>query len=295
MARALLGLLLAVATVQAQDAPWPGGVVHHFTPDGRHVYTLAGLYGNAESWARFAAYACRPSRWFAATDSLFVDAGTGTARFVSECAPADIAALMDRLAFETGILPGWEELLARDRMTPSPVRAYLCELARFHVPMEFGPLCGSWLADEDAGQIVLGHDSGMRTAQSMTPVYESRLSWTAQAGYACAFIQTNTVDRPVPASLWQSLPCTDLGIRLPGGGTGTASLNRRTGHCMAEWKYRLRVFGGDGLGLWADSSDLYGDCGLVGHDLDGDGADEVVVVLGSHDRIEIVVFGSTAR
>ena len=53
---------------------------------------------------------------------------------------------------------------------------------------------------------------------------------------------------------------------------------------MCHHRFALRLLNEEGEVLWMDTVSLYADCKIAIHDLDNDGADEIVVERINHGR-----------
>lgn len=281
-------LMTAVLVAVAVAADLPSSVSIATDADGRRIVAVSGLLGSQRDQDSLARYLDHP-RLAGHQEEAALDTLRDEIRIVTDAEGEDLEQVIARFARLSNVVPYWEELEARDRVSPFPVPDLYREITNHTFSGEWAGMQSCRLGPEDPGVLTLWFSSNMPVVEGW-PVAECRIARTDSGGLAFTTAMVDTL--PMGSKRDEGRPLAiEAGARLPRQGTGVVSVGRITAHCAGESDYALRIYGGDRW-IWQSARHFPGKVGVACVDLDGDLADEIVVVSESHGKATITVLGT---
>jgi len=288
-------LLLAVPITGGADVEpdlWPSLVEVYEHSGGRFCFGISGLYGDREQWSRNSNQINRMFDKFTDSDSLYFELDNAIAWLYTRRNRETVPELIDWLASFNGIVPTWDELLARDQIS----HTYAFDNYQLLGRKDFeGP--GSGLRHfglckvGDSSHVFRFYDNPYRGP--LIGAYELRVSWTRDRNVDFTFAAVDSVTAAEVYKHESDETPRLVKLRLAGGKSGIAKLNATTAHCKGEMQHALRVYDDSGHYYWSTETDLNGICSVWCRDFDGDGVDEILVLAQEHGRQHVLVFGNT--
>ena len=284
---------------QIPEATFPTSITHYFSSNG-HEYIISGAY--VDSKTELNAQKDRFSRiWTNLT--LDIDLLKKCLVIQSEnTLPAfQLQKICDKSAQGSVLFPYWAEILSRDkRSTLFNADLFTCvftnELDSRQFVEGFGGtvpyvIHSAEIVDTGTVRILMSSGNLLERNEYHERIIGGRAFLLTHRAGQFSLQSTGNIHRITnnvdTIAADQPERCR---INVGPGKTGTLRLDKVCAFCMCHDRFAMRIYMGDNLYIWEDTSNAYSVCSTRVIDIDGDGMDDILMLRNDHGKCHLFVY-----